>query len=46
MPSDQRAGAGAEVAEQEVSEVVREEEVTVWGDYGISRRRGETARQS
>lgn len=31
MPSDQRGGAGAEVAEQEVSEVVREEEVTTGG---------------
>lgn len=38
MPSDQRGGAGAEVAEQEVSVVVKEEEVTA-GDYGISRLR-------
>lgn len=29
--SDQRGGAGAEVAEQELSEVVREEEVTMGG---------------
>ena len=33
MLSDQRGGVGAEVAKQEVSEVVKkeEEEVTTWG---------------
>ncbi len=31
LPSDQRGGVGAEVAEREVSQVVREEEVTAGG---------------